>query len=309
MHNYATLFDMGYFPKWYVMYRSWLRWRTNKSDTMWVMPMNLETHLFMKKNGPWEGVELLNPVNVMGKPTAPGRMPIHLQGIRPWPEFCWTMAPWLCHHLIFDLHKEDVIYLDADLWFTAPLALAWNEIHGKHAPGAVVAVTPHRFHKDDYDRLRPNGLYNVSWVWFKNDPAAKMVLKRWANQVYDRCDASTCGDQKYLDEWPALLGPQLHEFKSIGIGVAPWNARSYDFATSKLNLNGPTVQDSTENPADSIPQDVVFYHFHELKRRGPNDYHLTGYRLPESCVELIYKPYLRELDTAYDLLAEMKGQA
>lgn len=308
MHNYATLFDMSYWPKWYVMYRSWLRWRTNKSDALYVLPMNHETFKFMGKHGPWEGVKLLEPDLVIGNTAFNNRaQPIWTKDKRSWAEFCWTMAPWLCRYVLCNLHCEDVTYLDADLWFTSPLYQAWQEIDGKHAPGAVVAVTPHRFHPDDYERLRPNGLYNVSWVSFKNDPAARTILQRWAKQVFERCDASTCGDQKYLDEWPAILGTQLHEFKSPGIGVAPWNARSYDYFL-ETGMQGPNIRPAGSKPGDTYSP-VLFYHFHELKRKGPNAYHLTGYQLPPSCVELIYKPYLKELESAHDLLAEMEKRA
>lgn len=297
MRNYATLFDMNYWPKWYVMYRSWLQWST-PGDVLWVLPMDHETFEFMSKRGPWRRVELLDPRVVIGDAKEPAGKPIVMKNRRSHAEFCWMMAPWLCHHVIFDLHKKDVTYLDADLWFTSPLKKVWDEIQDASSD-VVAAVTPHRFHPDDVARLLPNGVYNVSWVSFLNDPAAKAVLRRWANQVMDRCDASTCGDQKYLDEWPRILGPQLHEFKNHGIGVAPWNARCYEFS------KGPSFRKAGAEP-EKLPDPVVFYHFHELRRRGPGDYHLTGYQLPTSCIEHVYSPYLRELESAYDLLAELK---
>lgn len=299
-HNYCTLFNMAYWPKWYVMYRSWLRW-AGPEDVLYVLPMDWETEDFLEKHGPWRRVEILKHRKVM---FSEGSKLDRALESRDVAYQCFTMAPWLCHHLLFERNLADVTYLDADLWFTSTLAQAWNETPSE----TVVSITPHRFHPEDAVRLRPSGLFNVSWVTFKNDPAARAILRRWAEQALAKCDAESCGDQKYLDEWPQLLGKQLHQFQHEGIGVAPWNARSYRYDSWK-DSRVPFIHPVGQEHDDRFPKPVVFYHFHELKRKPDGTWRLTGYQLPTDCIQHIYTPYLQELEAAYALMEELKRHA
>lgn len=285
MHHYCTLFDMGYFPKWYVMYRSWLK-HSEPEDIMHVLPLDIETANFLQDTKPWARVEVMMP-NTLD----------NLKTTRTYPEWCWTHTPILMERILEE-NNVGVTYLDADLYFMSPLNSVWREMKDKS-----VGIVPHNFTQEHAERLRPSGLFNVSWVTFKNDPAARAISKRWAKQVIQKCDAQTCGDQKYLDEWPSILGDNLRVFDNIGIGVAPWNAARYDFKKDN-DFNQLCIKDK-EN-CGHLWQPIVFYHFHELKRKPDSTWYLTGYQLPATCIQEVYAPYLRELDAAYKLMEIMK---
>ena len=60
------------------------------------------------------------------------------------------------------------------------------------------------------------------------------------------------GDQKYLDEWPALY-PDCHIINHTGAGVAPWNYSQYSFSF------GPNKNILVEG----VP--LIFYHFHQFQ--------------------------------------------
>ena len=287
MHNYCTNFDMGYFPKWLVMYKSWLRW-SYEEDVMHVLPMNAETHDFLNKTGPWPRVRIWS-----WAPPRPEN--------RTWAEHCWSMAPYFTQKVKDDLLSGphpvqvfDVTYLDADLRFYAPISHIWGEMSRE----SVVAIVPHRFMPEDVARLSPNGLYNVSWVTFRNDPCARAVLDRWAEQVRNKCDKESCGDQKYLDEWPALLGKGLHVFKEPGIGMGPWHVRRYTMS------DGLKFFEQERELGEK--SQLYFYHFHELTRRPNGEYYMTGYKVPISFVQDVYVPYIAELDAAYAMMEQMK---
>jgi hypothetical protein len=210
------------------------------------------------------------------------------------------MAPILCDYLLHSKAMEikNLTYLDADICFFAPISHMWRRIGRK-----PVGIIPHRFPEDEVKRLSPNGLYNVSWVTFQDDPVARFIASRWAQQVKNKCDGSTCGDQKYLDEWPRLLGDQLHVFEEHGIGMGPWNAKRYEVSKVPAieKIDGHSALDS------GTLYNVVFYHFHELRRNPDGSYFMTGYHLPSSVIMNIYRPYMAELDAAYNLLNAMRG--
>lgn len=293
MHNYCTLFDMKYFPKWYVMYRSWQKFG-DPEDMMYVLPMDDETYNFMTSRG-WPQVKVLDPGYFLRE---------ELRAGKTHAEFCWMMAPILCDRLLNDtaspfVRLKEVTYLDADICFFAPISLMWSRIGKK-----PVGIIPHRFPQDEFARLSPNGLYNVSWVTFQDDAVAKWLSNRWAQQVIKKCDRQSCGDQKYLDEWPGLLGNQLHVFEEHGIGMGPWNAKRYS-----ISQNG-FIESADDNRCPFSTTElntVLFYHFHELRRNNDGSYFMTGYQLPSSVIMNIYRPYLKELDAAYNLMEAMRG--
>jgi hypothetical protein len=279
VNHYATLFDLTYAGKGLVLWRS-LAAHQQVPWTLWMLPMDEATHEALLRLGPGlENVRVLSPSDVIHGPLAAKRAE------RTVGEFCWTTTPFLVDHVLHaEPSAEYVTYLDADLCFFADPEEAWREV-GQHD----VAIVPHRFLPDDYSRLRPNGLFNVSWVSFRNSAPAHAILARWRDQCLARCDRATAGDQKYLDEWPALLPPQgrLCVFQNHAIGVAPWNLRRYQVTP------GPRV--------DGVP--VVFYHFHELTRREPHRYFYTGYPLRPEDEEHVYRPYVEALERMHEVLS------
>lgn len=163
---------------------------------------------------------------------------------------------------------NDFTYLDADLFFFSDPKVVFDEI-GKRSIG----ITPHRF-SPDKKYLEANGLFNVGWVTARGEVGVKCIAK-WAAECREKCSLQDgCGDQKYLDSWPAEYGDDLCVIENPGVNLAPWNLPNYKLST------GPRVE----------VRSVVFYHFHEFQ----DEDHLTNYRLRLSDIALLYQPYIAE---------------
>ena len=211
---------------------------------------------------------------------------------RPHREFCWTAASAFTKHVMSTATAigSAVAYCDADLWWFSDPEICWQEMGA-----ASIGIHEHRFparapQGSGYtiiqaeEKVASSGRFNVGFVGFRYDVVALQCLARWSKQVLDRCDAGTCGDQKYLDEWPAHFGVWLHVYESPGVGVATWNVWGYD------------VRPGTPPTVDGAP--TAFYHFHEHRRTpepsAPAQFRRTlGYPLRPVDIATFYEPYER----------------
>jgi hypothetical protein len=206
-------------------------------------------------------------------------------------EYSWTCAPALLLYLLDQVRADETVaYLDADLMFFSdpqPIFDEWG--------AADILIHEHRFAPQHRHMESASGVFNVGFVGIRHAPQGRRCLERWRDQCIEACcldpERGLCGDQKYLDEWPALYD-RLHILQHKGAGLAPWNVDRYVIAEgSRL----PQV--------DGLP--LVFYHFHAL--RIVHDAvlgHIAiipsyGYRFSALQRRLIYQPYARALRAAY----------
>ena len=196
-------------------------------------------------------------------------------------EYYFTCTPSILLYVLQN-HPEcrSLAYLDADLFFFADPRPVYDEIGG-HS----IAIIPHRFSA----RLKKReifGIYNVGFLYFRNDPAARECLEWWRERCiewcYDRLEGDRFADQKYLDRWPELFrGVKVLAHR--GANLAPWNL---DRHVLRRNQGRQMVADDP----------VVFFHFHGLKQLNPWIYDLNLYdcRLasPDLIRREIYKPYV-----------------
>jgi len=195
---------------------------------------------------------------------------------REWRHYCWQLASCWTRENVPATPGEGVAYLDADLWFFADPEECWREAEGKSA-----AVVPHRF-PPKYAHYSVNGKFCQCATFFL-DERGFAVLRRWAGQCVERCDDSTCGDQRYLDSWRSELRDRLHVFRSKGIVPGPWNAWTYRIE----ERDGRILVD------DDI---LVAYHYHEHARdsRLPSGFRRSkGYPTTPDLIALVYEPYER----------------
>jgi hypothetical protein len=275
MRYYCTLCDSTYLVRGLVLYESLLK-HSREPFQFFVLAMDPDV------------VERLR--SVQGLDTSPIRM-VDLQGLeyftglgairqsRTWQEYCWSAASNLCDFLMGHHHLEGITYIDADMMFFSDPAPVFNEIGTRS-----IAVIPHRFIPEK-QYLSVNGQFNVSWVTFRDTPVGRECLSRWAKQCRTKCSLTDgCGDQKYLDEWPALYGDELCVIQNPGAGLAPWNLANYRIT------EGPQVNG----------QPCVFYHYHETKANDDGTFYLTGYALRDEDRRIIYEPYIERLRSAMD---------
>jgi hypothetical protein len=307
-HEFCTLFDVNYLPRGMALYRSLER--TCPSFRLWAFCMDRPSEEMLRRLGapslvivPLEELEARDPEL---RATKRDRTQV---------EYCWTATPSVCRH-VFDCagDVEEITYLDADLMFFADPQPLFDEL-GDDA----VLIVPHRYAPEHRHMEPTSGVYNVEWLTFRRDRDGLAVLRWWRDRCIEWCYArfedGKMGDQKYLDDWPERFA-RLHVLQHPGGGLAPWNVTNHQLAERD---GAPTVDE----------QPLVFYHYHSLKLfrptavawlasaagrlRSPADgssfYWTTNYPVSPAEHRLVWGPYLRALQQAYDLVEGQPGVA
>jgi len=181
---------------------------------------------------------------------------------------------------------DPLTYLDADLFFYSDPTPALDELRDRS-----VLIMPHRY-PQRLSRLNLYGLYNVSFLVFRRDAAARACLDRWREQCiewcFNRVEGDRFGDQKYLDDWPARF-PKVGVIEHPGAGLAPWNVEPERLRLSRgqIMVNGAPL---------------ICFHFHALQvfSRHVFDpgFHRFGIAPAPTLLRRVYAPYLRELGLA-----------
>lgn len=287
--HYVTLFDGAYAIKGVLMIDSLRAWSSCKTSVhVLVLDDEAEAAVrawFGKEVAPWTGHEC-NGFRVWIHRAA-DLLPemLALKATRDHASWCWTLASNFTLRVMRAIYPLEsvssrapakqawVTYLDADLFFYGDP----EECH-RTAGDGIVSVVPHRF-PPAYASYIVNGRFNVSWVGFRF--SAEPLLDTWAAQCREHCDRTTCGDQRYLDAWPAKLGDKLAVLAPVGMGAGPWNLWSYALSrdTGRITLDGSPL---------------TFYHFHEHRRdkANPVGFRRTlGYPLRQADVDFVYASY------------------
>ena len=201
---------------------------------------------------------------------------------RTWQEYIWTLTPTLMN-AVFELYEPGhLAYIDADTFFFQPPEELYKEVGG-----ASIAAIPHRFEpgSDAETRCLPNGMYNVNWVYAKNDRDGRNFVRHWDLLCKEWCfyknEHGKFADQGYLN----FLLPEYcgHTVKHLGSNLAPWNQMQYSYRVDK---NGLYISDGNrEDP-------LIFYHTHELLHdENGNITRKTNWPLHPIIDEYIYEIY------------------
>jgi len=143
--------------------------------------------------------------------------------------FCWSLASYFSNFLL-EKNNFDITYIDSDIFFHQDINILLEEIGDNQ-----IAIFRHRQFPLVFNR--PEGFYNVGVVHFKNKEYGRLVLKWWSDAVLNMKypHLSTCGDQKYLDEFTKLC-PKEHIFIDGNIGHgAPWHWQLYDLSSYEID--------------------------------------------------------------------------
>ena len=279
MMVFATLFNWFYLPQGIALYRSLER--TCKSDfVLYVLCIDeyVATVLAELNFSKLRLVHLKEIENDRLKAA---------QATRTIGEFCWTCTTPLLLH-VQDIHGPGSIvsYIDADLCFYSDPEAVIDELGSRS-----ILIHEHDFAPEHADLRRSSGRFNVGLVAVRNDREGRTCLETWRDQCLDECvfdpAAGKCGDQNYLDDWPALY-PSLGISANPGIGLAPWNISKYRLESS----SSAVIVDGRK---------VVFYHFHSLRllrpRFGVKPVVMAGgaYVFSDQIIKLFYQPYARDL--------------
>jgi hypothetical protein len=138
-------------------------------------------------------------------------------------EFCWTLASYLSDNLLNELNLPHIYHIDADILFYQDIDLIQKEIAERD-----VGIFRHRMFS--LDLQRPEGLFNVGVVYFKNSDVGKKLCNWWKDAVLHRKypEYATCSDQKYLEGFYTLTDSNnIYADDNIGHG-APWHWTIYN---------------------------------------------------------------------------------
>jgi hypothetical protein len=276
---YCTYFDHRYAARGIAMIRS-LR-RHAPDAQVWVLCMDSPAkELFEKLNEP--GVQTISlseferEDSALRKAKSDGRTLM---------EYYFTCTASLVRYVMRkNPDAEFVTYLDGDLWFFASPEPIYTE-----AGRASTIIIPHRFPNSHSGHNR-YGRYNVGWVGFRNSPDGIECLEWWKARTLEWCsdvvdeENDRFADQRYLDRFERLFSG-VHSVEHPGANLAPWNIARFDITLSdKAKVDG---------------KDLLFFHFHGLKRIGVQRYVTAhdayGANLTPVMREAIYLPYLNEL--------------
>lgn len=268
MRNYVTLFDRNYLAKGLALYQS-LQTQSSAPFTLYVMPLDEFTRKYLQYE--------------IDKDVLPNMKLVRWSDIRAdvfelwksmeWRYFCFLMASEVTLALMKML-RVPISYVDSDVYFFDDPEYMYKEIGQRE-----VAIVSHNFPEHDFARLSPNGLYNVSIMYFSNTGKAIDTLMWWNSACRAKCDAQSCGDQLYLNQFPEMLGDRLCILDGIFHGMGPWSAYTYGFDP------GPKI---------GIKR-LVSYHFHEFKQQG-DSFYWTGYPVTKEQLEHVYLPYSQVID-------------
>src|SRR6266480_222524 len=209
-------------------------------------------------------------------------------------EFYFTCKPVLLGYILdrnADISRVE--YLDADLYFFSDPSAAEEEY-----AGSAVALSPHRFNTLNAALARHGG-FNAGWISVSGYREGRRFDGWWRDRCMEWCrlavEDTRFGDQKYLDQVPALF-PRTTAVSHPGFNLAPWN-----IGGCRVDLSGRGVE------IEGHP--LVFFHFHGTKRMLFNLYesglHDYGAKLTPTIRRGIYQPYATQLAACNRQLSDL----
>jgi hypothetical protein len=217
MEHFVTLLDLAFLPQGLALFESLMK--VQAGAVLWIVAMDAETVAALDRLA-------LPGVRVIDVREIETRELLEVKEERTRGEYCWTVTPFT-FEAVFDRAPEAarVTYMDADLWlFRSPM-----EVFSAASAGDwSVLVTDHVF-APEYDRAAEVGRFCVQFLSVVRDQTGLGAAHWWQRRCLEWCssriDEGRFGDQRYLDEWPRLLGHSLAVVNRPGIFSAPWNHR------------------------------------------------------------------------------------
>ena len=267
MRHYCTLFDRNYLERGLALHRSLVR--HCREFRLYVLCLDAATHQALSALAlPGVGLLQLADLESWDAGLAAARQNRETVG------FYFTCKPVLLAYLFArDSSMERLEYLDSDLWF-----LSDPDRAAQSYAGSSVALSPHRFDSANAWR-RQYGEFNAGWVSVSSFGEGQRFVSWWRARCLEWCglavEKDRFGDQKYLDQVPALF-PSTARVTQPAINVGPWN------------ISG-----------QANAQPLVLFHFHGMRRLLFGVYetglHHYGVELTAALSRGLYRPYVAEL--------------
>jgi len=206
--------------------------------------------------------------------------------------FCWSLSSFFTNYL---MNKDlgDITYIDSDVFLHEDFRIILEAIGEKQ-----VGIFRHR--QFELNSSPVEGLYNVGVMHFKDGEIGRSTLEWWSDAVLYRKHEhlATCGDQRYLDEFPKLAEESIFIDGDIGHG-APWQWQLYDM--------GSYLDDGTIIWGGRT-QKLIFSHFSQFRHLYGEEYvPTTGHFQYTPLQQYEKRPELKFIYDAYfDKVKEAK---
>ncbi len=285
-YNYCTLFDSHYLIRGLALYKSMLA--TGDDFHLYILAFDDICERILKKLS-------FAKATVIGMDEFESPILKEIKKERTIAEYCWTCTSFAIEFVMNKYMLEEVTYIDADLYFFNKPSILIEEFRNSDKD---VLLMEHRYALECSFKEEMYGKYNVEFMTFRNSERGRAILSWWKESCrewcYARLEEGRFGDQKYLEYFEDKFSG-THVCANIGGGVAPWNINQYEMSY---------VEKSKSPYINTEP--IVFYHFHELKWYGEDDFDPgNGYgAFSEYVIEYIYGPYIRALAVCAGMVKE-----
>ncbi len=275
MQNYCTLFDKNYLISGLALYSSICDF--TDEFRLYVLAMDDEAERILLDLS-------LDKIIVIPISKITAIKKYGLEDRMTFGQICWTCQPFLIEYILEYFMLDDVIYLEADLFFFSnPNTLA-GELNF-----FSVSLVPHKIN-GDFSKAKKSGIYCVQFNLFKNDETGLTILEDWKKNslLYSKKKKDSYPGQTCMNHWPEFSS-SVRVVDNVGAGVAPWNVGDYliQELQDKIYVND---------------KELIFYHFHELAFLDRNKIFISTQQLSSRNIKIIYMPYIKRLNKILSLM-------
>jgi glycosyltransferase involved in cell wall biosynthesis len=160
-------------------------------------------------------------------------------------ELSTAVKPYLLRYLMDEYNLESALYLDPDLFITAPLASVYEALSR-----SSIVLTPHMLAPPPEDGKTPtetdimhSGVHNLGFLAVRNDASVASLLDWWSRRLAFKCVVDLPNalfvDQRWMDLAPSYFdGVEI--LKDPALNVAYWNLheRSLQQVDEGFTVNG-----------------------------------------------------------------------
>jgi len=273
MRNYCTLSDKNYLGQGLALINS-IRRVSSEKFTLYYLCLDDETYRRLAN------IEGVVPVKLSDVEDSREQIKKYKQSAA-YNEYCWSLASTFSRYLLED-GLESVMYIDADIYFYQDPKIIYKELGDKS-----IGIIRHRHNTSS----SPDGEFNVGIIFFKNDEKGRACLNWWNDCLLQnlRPDLASCGDQKYLEEFPKKWDTAILD-KTFAHG-APWNYRLYVY--DNFFTDGTVIWGDKSQP-------LVFNHFSKFSLDHPTsgnyaDHTLNFQVFAIPALNQMYREYAQEV--------------
>lgn len=251
MYYFCTYFDKNYLPQGLSLWES-LQKQIPGGFTLFVLSLDSQVKAFFEKHR-FAGIKTILLEDLENQ--YPELLTVKKQ--RKTYEYYFTLTPSLPWYVLETYPEVDMItYVDADIFFYSSPKILFDELSQDS-----VLIIPH-FFSEANKKYEEYGIYNVVFNTFKRDKNGLQCLNWWRENCikwcYDYVEGDKFADQKYLDKFTLLFdGVKVCQNRGANLAIFNLDNSQVSFQNGIYKVNN---------------DDLVFYHFHCLRKISQNLY-------------------------------------